>query len=259
MRLKIKTSALLEISPLTDHIMVTKMSQTINGINGVKLKASALKFNKHGVLPFMAVLFVLFATWALEPVKADKKEVTILALGDSLTAGYNLPAHAAFPNKLQKTLREKDHAVNIINGGVSGDTARGGLMRLEWSLTQNTDLVILALGANDALRGLDPLETKKSLSTILSKLSQRKIPVLLVGMYAPENMGKAYTTKFNQIYPELAKEYGVPLYPFLLEGVALKPELNMADGIHPNEKGIDVVVKNIAPHVEKMLKTLTGE
>lgn len=221
-----------------------------------QIKASPWKYMPIKTAIFFAVCFVFLSSFLPQNASAQKaspKELTVLALGDSLTAGYNLPTHAAFPNKLEKTLREKGHPVHIVNAGVSGDTARGGLNRLSWSLTEKTDMVILALGANDALRGLDPKETKKSLGEILKRLSSRAIPVLLVGMYAPPNMGPVYTQKFKAIYPALAKEYNVPLYPFFLEGVASIPKLNQADGIHPTEEGIDIIVKNILPHIEKLI------
>jgi len=217
----------------------------------MQIKTARLK-QIHFVSALFFTLSLAFLSTAFSP-KAHAQELTVLALGDSLTAGYNLPTHAAFPSKLEKVLRDKGHSVHIVNAGVSGDTARGGLNRLSWSLTEKTDMVILALGANDALRGFDPDETKKALGEILNRLSKRSIPVLLVGMYAPPNMGAVYGDKFKAIYPALSKEYGVPLYPFFLEGVASKPKLNQADGIHPTEKGIDVIVEKILPQIEKLI------
>jgi acyl-CoA thioesterase-1 len=170
-----------------------------------------------------------------------------------LTAGYGLPASAAFPAKLQKALRDKGITVEISNAGVSGDTTSGGLARLDWSLPKDVDGVILELGANDALRGIDPQVARQSLEEILKRLKARNIPVLLCGMYAPPNYGPQYAAKFNAIYPELAKQYEVPLYPFFLEGVATVERLNQPDGLHPTEAGVEAIVANILPTVEAFI------
>jgi acyl-CoA thioesterase I len=146
--------------------------------------------------------------------------------------------------------------VRVINAGISGDTSAGGVARLDWSLADNPDLVILALGANDALRGLSPDQTRTNLATLIERLKQRQIRVLLAGMLAPRNMGENYYNSFDKIYPELAQEYSIPLYPFFLEGVAAQPELNLADGIHPNTAGVKVMVERILPLVVKVLKML---
>jgi acyl-CoA thioesterase-1 len=180
--------------------------------------------------------------------------VKLVALGDSLTAGYGLPAQAAFPVRLQQALRDKDISVDVVNAGVSGDTSTGGRDRLDWSVPPDTDAVIVELGANDALRGIDPKVTRAALEDILKKLKARNIAVLLCGMVAPPNLGADYAARFNTIYPDLAKAYGVPLYPFFLEGVATDAKLNQADGMHPTAKGVDVVVRNILPTVESFLK-----
>lgn len=182
--------------------------------------------------------------------------MTILVLGDSLTAGYGLAESEAFPAQLERALIEQGHQVRVINAGISGDTSAGGAARLEWSLADNPDLVILALGANDALRGLSPDQTRTNLAAIIERLKQRQISLLLAGMLAPRNMGENYYNSFDKIYPELAQVFDVPLYPFFLEGVAGKPELNLADGIHPNEAGVQVMVEGILPLVVEELSSL---
>jgi acyl-CoA thioesterase-1 len=177
----------------------------------------------------------------------------MVVLGDSLSAGYGLPGGAAFPEKLAVALKAKGIAVDMINAGVSGDTASGGLGRLDWSIPEGTNAVILELGANDALRGLDPALTKKALDAALTRLKDRKITVLLAGMYAPRNMGPDYAKSFDGMYPELAAAHGAILYPFFLEGVAGDAKLNQPDGLHPTAAGVDVIVKNILPKVEELI------
>ena len=178
---------------------------------------------------------------------------TILALGDSLTAGYGLDAGKSFPDKLQDALKTKGHDVIIINGGVSGDTAAQGAARLDWALTSDVKAVIIELGANDALRGLEPSQTESSLRQILDTLKKKNLPSLILGMKAPPNLGADYQAKFDGIYPRLAKEYGAALYPFYLDGVAANADLNQADGIHPNEKGLAIIVPKILPYAEALL------
>lgn len=185
---------------------------------------------------------------------AAARPLTIVALGDSLTAGYGLNAGAAFPSRLQAALKARGHAdVTIANAGVSGDTVSGGLERLDWSVPQGTDAVIVALGANDALRGIDPKVTKSALDQILSRLAARRVPVLLAGMKAPRNMGPDYVRAFDAIYPALASTHQVIFYPFFLAGVATDPQLNQADGMHPNSAGVDVLVTRMLPSVEKLI------
>jgi acyl-CoA thioesterase I len=174
-------------------------------------------------------------------------------LGDSITAGHGLPADASLPARLAAALKAKGEAVTIVNAGVSGDTTAGGLERLDWSVPADSDAVILELGANDALRGLDPKLTQKSLDAILSKLADRHIPVLLAGMRAPPNMGPEYVRQFDAIYPALASTHRVVFYPFILDGVAADPKLNQGDGIHPNAAGVDVIVARILPQVETLI------
>ena len=181
-----------------------------------------------------------------------------MVLGDSLSAGYGLPLEAAFPAKLQKALREKGLKVDILNAGVSGDTTSGGRDRLDWSIPDGTEAVIVELGANDALRGLDPKVTKGALEDIVKKLQARKIAVMLAGMVAPPNYGPDYAAKFDPIYADLAKAYDVPLYPFFLDGVAGEAKLNQADGIHPTAEGIDIIVARILPSVEAFLNKVSA-
>lgn len=171
----------------------------------------------------------------------------VLVLGDSLTAGYGLPAGDAFPAQLERALNEHGHAVRVINAGVSGDTSAGGLTRLEWALADQPGLVIVELGANDALRGLDADQTRANLDRIIMRLKQANIRVLLAGMQAPRNMGPDYVKRFDAIYPDLAAKHQVALYPFFLDGVALDPALNQSDGIHPNSEGVAIIVKRILP------------
>jgi acyl-CoA thioesterase-1 len=184
---------------------------------------------------------------------ADERPVKIVVLGDSLSAGYGLPADAAFPEKLAQALKAKGVAANVVNAGVSGDTASGGLGRLDWSVPEGTEAVILELGANDALRGIDPKLTKTALDTILSKLAARHISVLLAGMKAPRNMGSDYVKGFDAIYPALASTHLVVFYPFFLDGVATDPKLNQPDGLHPTAAGVDVIVAHILPRVGELI------
>lgn len=179
--------------------------------------------------------------------------IKIVAFGDSLTAGYGLPASAAFPVKLEQALKAKGVAVTIENAGVSGDTASGGLARLDWSIPDGTDAVILELGANDALRGIDPKVTRAALEAIVKRLTERHIAVLLAGMLAPRNLGPDYAKAFDPIYPEIATVHGLVFYPFFLEGVAAEAGLNQGDGMHPTAAGVDVIVSRILPKVEELI------
>jgi len=198
-------------------------------------------------------------TQAAAEAKPINKPIKMVVLGDSLSAGLGLSASAAFPQRLQKSLKANGIAVDMINAGVSGDTSSGGRDRLDWSVPDGTEAVILELGANDALRGTDPAVTRAALSDILTRLKARKIAVLLCGMVAPPNYGSDYSARFNAIYPDLAKSFGVPLYPFFLEGVAADAKLNQADGMHPTAEGVDVLVKNILPTVEAFLGPISGQ
>jgi len=187
------------------------------------------------------------------------KPVKMVVLGDSLSAGLGLPASAAFPAQLQKALKAKGIEVDISNAGVSGDTSSGGRDRLDWSVPAGTEAVIVELGANDALRGIDPALTRSALSDILARLKARKIAVLLCGMVAPPNYGADYSARFNAIYPDIARQFGVPLYPFFLEGVAADARLNQADGLHPTAQGVEVMVRNILPTVEAFVGAISGQ
>jgi acyl-CoA thioesterase-1 len=185
--------------------------------------------------------------------KAADRPVRIVALGDSLTAGYNLPGSAAFPAKLEKALKQKGVAVEIANAGVSGDTASGGLGRLDWSVPDGTDAVIVELGANDMLRGVDPAVTRRVLEEIVRRLTERHIPVLLAGMRAAPNLGDRYVSAFEAIYPELAAKYDLLLYPFFLDGIAGDSKFNQRDGLHPTAVGVDKIVAGILPKVEELV------
>ncbi|HWB48224.1 MAG TPA: arylesterase [Stellaceae bacterium] len=184
---------------------------------------------------------------------ASARVPEILAFGDSLTAGLGLPASEAFPARLQARLEGEGVDVKIVNAGVSGDTTTDGLARLDWALADKPDFVILALGANDALRGIDPKIVRANLDKMIEKIQAAGAKILLLGMLAPANWGADYARAFDNIYPELAKAHGVALYPFFLDGVALDPKLNQPDGLHPNERGVAVMVERIAPLVAKMV------
>lgn len=180
----------------------------------------------------------------------------IVAFGDSLTAGYGLPAQDAFPARLERALKAKGVNVEIENAGVSGDTASGGLSRIEWSIPDGTDAVILELGANDMLRGIDPKVTREALDSILAKLKERNITVLLCGMRAAPNLGGEYARGFESIFDDLARKYDVVFYPFFLDGVATQAKLALRDGLHPNPAGVDVIVTGIMPKVEELIARL---
>lgn len=204
----------------------------------------------------IAVLMLALMTVA-NPAWADAtKPIKLVVLGDSLSAGLGLPAQDAFPAKLQKALQAKGIAVDMTNAGVSGDTSSGGRDRLDWSVPEGTEGVVLELGANDAMRGIDPDLTRAALTDIVRRLKARKIAVMLCGMLAPPNFGADYGARFNSIYPDLAKQFDVPLYPFFLDGVAADAKLNQADGIHPTAEGVNIVVNNMLPMVEAFLRTI---
>ena len=214
---------------------------------------------RYGLFMHIAVLMLALMTIA-NPAWADAtKPVKLVVLGDSLSAGLGLPAQDAFPQKLKKSLQAKGIVVDMTNAGVSGDTTSGGRDRLDWSVPEGTDGVIVELGANDALRGIDPDLTRAALTDIIQRLKARKIAVMLCGMLAPPNYGADYAARFNSIYPDLAKKFDVALYPFFLEGVAADAKLNQADGIHPTAAGVDIVVGNIMPTVEAFLGTIAEQ
>ncbi|MBL8565994.1 MAG: arylesterase [Hyphomicrobiaceae bacterium] len=206
---------------------------------------------------------VVFALIALATVSASHaqasenkeggKPLRIVALGDSLTAGFGLQPGQGFPEVLQFALKARGHEVEMVNAGVSGDTTSGGLARLDWVIDDSIDAVIVELGANDALRGQPPAQAKSNLDQIMARLAARRLPVLLAGMRAPENWGADYRQQFDTIYPELAARHGAILYPFFLDGVALDQKLNLGDGLHPNQRGIAVIVERILPAVEQLI------
>lgn len=203
-----------------------------------------------------ALILFLGICGALSSARAEP--LKIVGFGDSLMAGFGLGPDEGFTQKLEAALRAKGHDVTVTNAGVSGDTSSGGLSRLDWSVPDGTQLVILELGANDMLRGVSPAITQKNLDAMLAKLRQRKIAVLLAGMRAAPNLGADYQSSFDAIFPKLAEKFGVPLYPFFLEGVAGDATFQLEDGLHPNAKGIDRMVERILPEVEKAIAVIKG-
>jgi len=205
----------------------------------------------------LAALFV--NAWFVTGGAMAAEALRVLALGDSLTAGYGLAQEDAFTTRLEGALKARGIDARVINAGVSGNTSAGGRARLDWALSSagpdGPDAVIVELGANDGLRGLPPEETRTNLDAILARLGERKIPALLTGMLAPPNLGSEYGGEFKAIYPDLAEKHGVVLYPFFLDGVAAEPDLNQDDGIHPNARGVEVIVARILPAVMKVLNT----
>ena len=210
------------------------------------LRRMAFKLPVRLILPALLALVAMVSLASAQPYK-------IVGFGDSLMAGYGLGAGEGFPEKLQAALRKRGHDVVIANAGVSGDTTGDGLARLDWSIPDGTRLVIVELGANDMLRGLAPADTERNLDKMLSRLKERLIPVLLVGMRAAPNLGADYGDAFDGIYPRLARKHAVPLYPFFLEGVAADRTLLLEDGMHPNAAGIDRMVERMLPQVEKLI------
>lgn len=201
----------------------------------------------------MVLLLTFACVTGVVAAPASDQPVKIVVLGDSLSAGFGLPVEASFPSRLAVALQAKGVAATVANAGVSGDTASGGLERLGWSVPEGTDAVIVELGANDALRGIDPKVTQSALDKILRQLAQRHIAVLLAGMRAPRNMGTDYARAFDAIYPALASTHNVIFYPFILDGVAADLKLNQRDGMHPNAAGVDVMVTRILPKVEELI------
>ena len=197
-----------------------------------------------------AMVVAVAVAW---PAAAAERPVRIVALGDSLTSGVGLPGSAAFPARLEKALKAKGLAVEIANAGVSGDTASGGLARLDWAVPPGTDAVIVELGANDMLRGVDPKVTRKALEEIVRRLTERRLPVLLAGMRAAPNLGDDYVRDFEAIYSDLARSYDLLLYPFFLDGVVANAKFNQRDGLHPTAAGIDRIVAGILPKAEELV------
>ena len=201
----------------------------------------------------LALVLAMFCAAFAAPTAAQEKPINLVVLGDSLSAGFGLAGEAAFPARLSAALKAKSVAVNMINSGVSGDTASGGLERLDWSVPEGTEAVIVELGANDMLRGIDPQVTRRALDQILTRLKARNIAVLLCGMRAAPNLGADYQRGFDAIFPALASTHNVVFYPFFLEGVAADNALNQRDGLHPNAAGVDAIVKRILPKVEELI------
>lgn len=207
-------------------------------------------FNRAGRLVLMVALLVA----GLSCAAAEAAPPRVLALGDSLTAGYGVAAGAAFPVRLAQHLKEAGIDIDMIDAGVSGDTSAGGLARLDWALGDHPDYALVELGANDMLRGTDPKLTYDNLDRILTKLHDAGVKILLIGMRAAPNWGADYQKEFDAIYPALAAKHAVPLYPFFLDGVALDPKLNQSDGLHPTAAGVDIIVERLSPYVERLLK-----
>jgi acyl-CoA thioesterase-1 len=205
--------------------------------------------HRRAFLQVPVALLLGALSWPAGSAATEPPPLRIIAFGDSLVAGHGLAADAAFPAVLEKTLRAEGYHVMVVNAGVSGDTASGGQARLDWALGYGADGVILELGANDMLRGVDPEVTKAALDAILGELKARNIKVLIAGMRAASSLGQDYKTRFDAIYPVLAKKYDAPLYPFFLEGVAGEPTLKLGDGLHPNPAGVERIVKGILPDV----------
>jgi len=201
-------------------------------------------------------LALALAPFARVSARAAGRRVRLVALGDSLTAGYGLPRGDGFVARLQEALTAEGHDVEVIDAGVSGDTTDMGLARLDWSVPADAEAVIVELGANDALRGLPPAEARKNLDEIVGRLTARGQKVLIAGMLAPRNLGEAYVAAFDPIFAEIAAKYGALHYPFFLDGVALHPERTLPDGLHPNAEGVKVIVRSILPKVRELLAGL---
>lgn len=235
---------------------------------GEKMKLKQRAPTLKGVVGHMGRLFAVvnlclflsvMMTGAPAASAADATPIRMVALGDSLTAGYMLKPAEAFPVQLAVALTAKGVAVDIANAGVSGDTTAAGLERFDWAIPDGTEAVIVELGANDALRGIDPEQTRSNLDKILTRLKERNIEVLLAGMTAPKNWGKEYEARFATIYTDLATKHGALLYPFFLEGVALDAKLNLQDGLHPTANGVDVIVKGIMPKVDELIERVRAK
>lgn len=193
---------------------------------------------------------------SVSPAAAQQEAVELVGFGDSLMAGYQLAPTESYTAQLEAALKAKGLSVTVTNAGVSGDTTSGGLSRVDWSVPDGTDGVILELGANDALRGVPPEETEKNLDAIITRLKERGIPVLLAGMIAPPNMGGNYSTRYNEIYPRLAEKHDLPLYPFFLDGVVAVSGTQLEDGMHPNARGVAIMVERSLPAVERFIEEI---
>ncbi len=212
----------------------------------------------RAVLGYLCAIVLAVAIQLAAISDARAQPMVLVALGDSLTAGFGLAPEQAFPVRLERALRARGHEVEIINAGVSGDTSAGGLARVDWSVGPEVDGVIVELGANDALRGISPAKTRANLDRLIARLSEKKAAVLLAGMLAPRNLGQDYARAFDSVFPDLASKHKVIFYPFFLEGVATEERLNLADGMHPNGQGVDVIVERMLPSVEQLLDRIAA-
>ena len=242
---------------MTSHIP----QKTAASPAGRAVRASRYR-DRRSFLQAGALAFAGFLASGTQPARAEPgspespKQVKLVALGDSLTAGIFLPANSAFPAVLEAALRKEGYHVSIANAGVSGDTATGGLARLDWSLGEGADGLILELGANDMLRGTNPKATRAALDSMLARLKEKNVKVLIAGMLASPSLGQAYRDEFDAIYPDLAAKYDALLYPFFLEGVSGHPQFTLTDGLHPNAAGVETIVRNILPTVRLLLASL---
>ena len=202
---------------------------------------------------------IVFAMSGLRANQAEAREAVIVAFGDSLTAGFGLPEKESFPAQLEQALKVRGQEVRVVNAGVSGDTAAAGLARLDWAMSNDASAVIIELGANDALQGLDPTATKAVLEKIVTQVKARGLPILLAGMEAPRNLGKDYVDQFRAMYVDLAQRYDVVFYPFFLDGVALDDKFMQGDGLHPNAQGVARIVELILPKVEELLARVSAK
>ncbi len=209
---------------------------------------------RYGQLGVAFNALLLLVTLALAAPDANARDARIVMLGDSITAAYGLPPGDALPVRLAEELQNYGITATVENAGVSGDTSAGGLARFDWAIQGTPDMVVVALGANDGLRGIDPDDTRRNLGNILTRLRERQVTSVLVGMLAPPNMGAEYGAQFNAIYPDLAEAHDVALYPFLLEGVAAQPALNQDDGIHPNARGAKIIANKLAEKIAPMIR-----
>ena len=202
---------------------------------------------------------IWFTTLGIAPAKAQDAPLRLAVFGDSLAAGFGLPEGQAFPARLEAALKERGHNVKVVNAGVSGDTSAGGKARLDWTLADKPQIIMVELGGNDALRGLDPAQTEANLDDILARTKASGAKVMLAGMLAPPNFGREYQQQFDGLYRRLADKHNVPLYPFFLDGVAMDPKLNQQDGIHPSAAGVEIIVQRILPSVEAVVKEVAGK
>ncbi len=205
-----------------------------------------------------ATAAIALSFWLAATAGAETKPIRILAFGASIVAGYGLNEQDALPARLEKALRARGVEATVINSGVSGETSAGGLARLDWALADDPDLVIVDLGGNDALRGIDPKTTEANLEAIVARLRAEKREVLVAGMLAPPNLGAEYAAAFNAVFRNVAERHDAVLYPFILDGVVMDPRLNQEDGIHPNAAGVEVIVERMLPYVLRAIERLGG-